>query len=311
MIILGFVLAVGWRWHFKTMATRADFIEMTTRMDALRKQQIMPGNTVVMAAPGQQKQEKPSMLMADARPLRFDFTASVVPDHSVIESLPIVNAGSIITEANQIIKKYTSTPNWKDRLMYVHDPDRVKILMQDFYEVQHAVDPVMGALMDQARYRINNTEIVLMTYRSGRLEGKLEVALRKNEDGRLVLDWESYTGYSEKPFVELMKTKSSKPVLIRALVKLDDYYKFEFENSKEYISLKINAADSKEAIHAYCKRDSTLGNWIKEDLGDDPSSSLVKGYTLWVAYPPNAKSNDCLNLVQVAAGRWLIVPPKE
>ena len=48
MIILGFVLAVGWRWHFKTMATRADFIEMTTRMDALRKQQIMPGNTVVM-----------------------------------------------------------------------------------------------------------------------------------------------------------------------------------------------------------------------------------------------------------------------
>ncbi len=189
MIVLGFVLVVGWRWHFKTVASRADFIEMATRMDALRKRQTMPGNSVVMTAPGHQKPEKPSLLLADARPLRYDATASVVPERSVIESLPIVNAGSILTEADQVIKKYAATPHWKDRLMYIHDPDRVKVLMQDFYEVQHAVDPVMGALMDQARYRINNTEIVLMTYRSGRLEGKLEVALRKNEAGRLVLDW--------------------------------------------------------------------------------------------------------------------------
>ncbi len=108
-----------------------------------------------------------------------------------------------------------------------------------------------------------------------------------------------------------MKAKSTKPVLIRALVKIDDYYSFEFDNSKEYLSLKINAADSEESIHAFCKRDSVIGNWIKEDLGDDPDSSLIKGYTLWVAYPPDAKSNACLNLVQVAAGRWLIVPPKE
>ncbi len=310
MIVLLFILVVGWRWHFKVTGERRIYMAMISKAEALRKQQTMPGNAVVMTAPRNQMPEKPSMLLADARPLRFDASAPVVPERSVIESLPVINAGSILTEAALVIKKYTETPNWRDRLMYVHEPERVGKLMADFYDTQRGVDPVMGALMDQARYRINSTEIVLMTYRSARMEGKLEIALRKNENGRLALDWESFIGYSEKSFADLMRSKPPKPVLMRALVKIDDYYNFEFDNPKEYLSIKLNAADSEESIHAYCKRDSILGHWIIEDLGDDPATSLTKGYTLWVAYPPEAKSNSCVNLVQVAAGRWLIVPPK-
>jgi hypothetical protein len=308
LIVLGFILVIGWRHHFRTLESR----RMVTELDvAMRKQRTLPINSVVVAAPGRQQPLKPSMLLADATLARFDATAPLVPERSTIEVLPIINANSVLAEATQVIRKYMDTPNWRDRIIYVHEPQRVGKLMEDYYERQQSIDPVVGALMDQGRYRIDGTEIVLLTYRSARLEGKLEIALRQDQMGHLVIDWESLVGYSEISFKRLIETKATTPKLIRAYVKLDDYYNYEFSDAKKYLSLKLTSSDSEDSLNAYCERDSVIGRWIVEDLGTEPSSSLVKGYTIWVSYPPDAKSNRCLNLVQLAAGRWLIVPKKK
>jgi hypothetical protein len=308
LIVLGFILVIGWRHHFRTLESR----RMVTELDvAMRKQRTLPINSVVVAAPGRQQPLKPSMLLADATLARFDATAPLVPERSTIEVLPIINANSVLAEATQVIRKYMDTPNWRDRLIYVHEPQRVGKLMEDYYERQQSIDPVVGALMDQGRYRIDGTEIVLLTYRSARLEGKLEIALRQDQMGHLVIDWESLVGYSEISFKRLTETKATTPKLIRAYVKLDDYYNYEFSDAKKYLSLKLTSSDSEDSLNAYCERDSVIGRWIVEDLGTEASSSLVKGYTIWVSYPPDAKSNRCLNLVQLAAGRWLIVPKKK
>jgi hypothetical protein len=308
LIVLGFILVIGWRHHFRTLESR----RMVTELDvAMRKQRTLPINSVVVAAPGRQQPLKPSMLLADATLARFDATAPLVPERSTIEVLPIINANSVLAEATQVIRKYMDTPNWRDRIIYVHEPQRVGKLMEDYYERQQSIDPVVGALMDQGRYRIDGTEIVLLTYRSARLEGKLEIALRQDQMGHLVIDWESLVGYSEISFKRLIETKATTPKLIRAYVKMDDYYNYEFSDAKKYLSLKLTSSDSEDSLNAYCERDSVIGRWIVEDLGTEPSSSLVKGYTIWVSYPPDAKSNRCLNLVQLAAGRWLIVPKKK
>jgi len=309
LVLVGSLL-VGWRQHFRAAASQQMMLQANARLQTLRDQQVLPVNSMVVAGPGSQKPLNSSLLLADATPLKFNTNAPLVPARTMIESLPMVNAGSVLAEATQIVRKYNDASDWKDRLLYVHEPQRVGKLMENYYEKQRSVDPVMGALMDQGRYKIDGTEIVLLTYRSARLEGKLEVALRPNESGRLVIDWESLVGYSETSFADLMKTKTTTPTLVRALVKLDDYYNYEFSDTKEFLSLKLTAADSDDFVHAYCKRDSIIGRWITEDLGNEVSTSLVKGYTLWVSYPQDAKSNRCLNLVQISAGRWIIVPQK-
>ena len=165
----------------------------------------------------------------------------------------------------------------------------------------------MGALMDQGRYRIDGTEIVLMTYRGARTDGKLEIALRRTETERLVIDWESFVGYGEMSFKDLISSRSAKPVMIRALVKVDDYYNFEFSDSKKLLSIKLTSPDGDSFVNAYCERDSVMGKWLSEDLGTRPDDSLIKGYTLWVSFPENAQSDRCLNLIQIPAGRWLIL----
>jgi hypothetical protein len=290
---------------------RRQIAQINVRAEALRKQKTLPVNAPITDAPAKRKPLKPSMLLANATPSSFDAAAPLVPERSTLEVLPVITANSVIAEATQALQKYLDTPNWRDRVIYVHEPQRVSKLMENYYERQQSIDPVVGALLEQGRYRIDGTEIVLLTYRSARPEDKLEIALRQDPNGQWVVDWESLVGYSEISFKSLAETKTTIPKLIRAYVKLDDYYNAEFSDARKYLSLKLTSADNENFLNAYCERDSVIGRWIIEDLGREANSSLVKGYTLWVAYPPDAKSSRCLNLVQLAAGRWLIVPRKK
>ena len=53
-----------------------------------------------------------------------------------------------------------------------------------------------------------------------------------------------------------------------------------------------------------------MGRWLLQDLGGRAEDSLTKGYTLWINYPNNTQSDRCVNLIQIPAGRWLILPGK-
>ena len=136
-----------------------------------------------------------------------------------------------------------------------------------------------------------------------------DAILNFGDGDRLVIDWESFVAYCERSFSALSQEKPIRPVLMRGMAKIDDYYNYEFSDSKTYLSLKLDSADGDEAVHAFCRRDSEMGRWLINDLGADAASSLTKGYALWVAFPKDAQSNRCLNLVQIVAGRWLSVAP--
>jgi|GEM_PF-683572 len=310
-IVLLFGLVVGWRWHFHALESRRALQELSAKTEARMQERIPSGGDVFISSPGAQMPESGSLLVSDSRPLEYLPDAPLVPARSVIEALPMVNAANTLVMANRLMRAYNETPDWRDRVKFVHDSTRVEKLMEDYYENQHAVDPVAGALIGQARYRIDGAEIVLFTYRSARPEGKLEVAMRKDATGKLLLDWESYVGYSEIAFPQIIADTSTKPVMVRALAKLDDYYNYEFSDRERYVSLKLTAADSDDSFHAYCEREGPIGIWLREDLGSSPQTSLTKGYTLWVAHPPAAQSPRALKIVQIAAGRWIIVPPNK
>ncbi len=307
ILVLMMALVVGWRWHFKQLENRQVMVTMAEEAEAVRKSQAPVVNAQRVQVMTEREPVRTSVLLADERPRRYDEAAAAVPVPVEITALPLVNADSLFREAELCIESYQQAPIWQDRLLYVYEPERVRRLMEDFYETQHAVDPVVGAFLDKGRYRINDTEILIFSYRSSRLQDKLEIALRKNAAGKWVIDWESFVAYSERSFSALMQEKTIKPVLMRAMVKVDDYYNFEFTDSKAFLSLKLLAPDGDESVHAYCRRDSDMGRWLVNDLGEDAATSLTKGYSLWVAFPREAESNRCLNLVQIAAGRWLSV----
>ncbi len=304
-VVMIFGLTMGWRWHLRQLDSRRGIIALNS--DFSQSNPARQGG--LPSRMGSQPRMLPERgMMSDARPVRYLRGQPTVPKSSVVEVLPIVNATTTLREAQMVIKRYWDTPDWRDRSVYVLDSTRVIKLMEDFYEVQHGVDPVVGAAMDQGRYRIDGHEVVLLTFRSSRPGDRLEIALRRDDTGKLLLDWESYVGYSEKSFAQIKKARSTEPTLIRAFAKIDDYYNYEFSDAEKYLSVRLTSQDSEDSVHAYCERSSELGKWLTEHLGATPELSMTKGYTLWAAYPRDSQSERCLQLIQVAASRWLIMP---
>jgi hypothetical protein len=179
--------------------------------------------------------------------------------------------------------------------------------MEDYYVVQSGVDPMPGKLLGKARYSIDGTEILYFSYSCSRPSGSLEIAMRRDQNGKFLIDWESLTGYGEMSFQDFRVQRPTKPVMLRSYVRLFEYYNFEFVDAKKYLCIKLTAETGESSIYAYCERGSSLAEWLEADLATTGPSGF-KGYTLQVSFPPNAQSNQCVRLDRVIASRWLIIP---
>lgn len=179
--------------------------------------------------------------------------------------------------------------------------------MEDYYEHQKGKDPTPSSLKAKARYQIDGVEILYFSYDSSRPLGSLEVAMMRGEDGRFLIDWESLVGYGEKSFAELREERPAKPVMLRAYVRLFEYYNYDFADSHRYLCVKMISENGENSIYGFCERSSDLGRWLERDLARTGPSEM-KGYTMRVSFPANARSNHCVNLDNVIASRWITLP---
>ncbi len=310
-LILVLSLVLGWRYHFRVMEHRRMITQMGQKAEQARLTQAHTPLSTEVGTASSPGVAQTVLTVGTETLLHYNPNAPKVPKATSEELLPMVNAGSLVTEAEQIINKYTSTPNWQDRLQYVFEPERVRRLMEDYYDVQNDIDPVRGALMNYGRIRMNGWEILQMNFRGARESGRLGLLLRRTRTNRLVIDWESFVGYSEKGFRELIRTRPTTPVLVRGFVRLDSYYNYEFGDDKKHLSLKVTSPDGTEFINAFCPRDGEIATWLFNDLGGRPQDSpSSKPYTLWINYPEKAQSEHCTHLIQIQADRWIVLPEK-
>jgi hypothetical protein len=323
--ILLFSLGIGWHFHFKNVETRERLIALDNKAAKNRRYRSESEEQTTSSlkrtqledlslekkttAQDQLISQTPGSIGTRSRKSATNLPQSdTVPPQVLIEALPQENAESVFEEARGVIAKYRKATVWQEKRRHIHDPQRVAALMQDYYEVQHQVDPEQGPEQAPMRYRVNGQEVCVMSYFGSRSIGSLEILLRRNPEGQLVIDWESYVGYSEKSFSELRTRKPTDATLIRAYVTLADYYNYEFSDADRYLSVKLSSPNEEEFFHAYCLRDSELGQWLLTDLASDPSAPITKSYTLWARFPVNPQSDRCLDLVKVSCSSWLIIP---
>ncbi|MFN0080747.1 MAG: hypothetical protein ACKVY0_30125 [Prosthecobacter sp.] len=308
-VCLVLTLFVGWKWYFESVASRNTLIDLAEKADSRVRElenlglSIDAAKTEVTPAPALPKISvdeavlQPSASVQDARH----------PAESKIKELPLAETGDDVVQALALLDQYWKHAAWKDRIPLVADSSRVAALMQDFYETQGAVDPVPGGMISKARYQINGTEILYFSYTSSRPTGTLEVALLRGPDGKFLLDWESLTGYGEMSFQDFRTKRPTKPVSLRAYVRLFEYYNFEFSDSKRYLCMKLTSESGESSVYAYCERGTELARWLETDLASTGPTGF-KGYLLQLSFPPNAQSNQCVNLDKVVTARWLTLP---
>ena len=318
-VVLSLTLYVGWRLYFISLSSRNTLIELAQKAE--RKAQELeklgisfetaqgeaPAPTVLpkILAGGEDEISTPATPSSGSSSPSNTQT-SLYPEQSSIKELPLLESSEEVIQAMEVLDQYWKTTTWTERAPLVADSGRVAALMKDYYETQGATDPVPGNLVSKARYQIDGTEILYFSFASSRPTGSLEIAMLRDPQGKFLVDWESLTGYGEMSFQEFRAQRPTKPVLMRAYVRLFEYYNFEFSDSKKYLCIKLMSESGGSSVYAYCERGTKLARWIETDLASTGPSGF-KGYTLLVSFPPDAQSNQCVNLDKVVAQRWLQV----
>jgi hypothetical protein len=279
-LCLALVLFVGWKWYIEASHKRNTLIELAQKDEAR---------------------------MRELEKLGLSTQDSLHPAESKIKELPLAETGEDVLQALALLDQYWKTSAWQDRIPLVADSDRVAALMKDFYETQGATDPQPGGMISKARYLINGTEILYFSYTSSRPTGTLEIAMLRGPQGKFLIDWESLTGYGEMSFQDFRTKRPTKPVALRAYVRLFEYYNFEFSDAKKYLCMKLTSENGESSVYAYCERGTELARWLETDLASTGPAGF-KGYLLQISFPPSAQSNQCVNLDKVMTARWLMLP---
>jgi len=313
MIVLGgsvlFGMVVGWQWYFDNSNRREAIMEFAAAREAELKLKADASAAIELrevAPPLAPVDNSPRASLADmARESRKDASITELPRQTVTITLPLDPASPDVQQADELLQQYASAKTWQEKLPYVYQPEGTRLLMEQFYEMQKGSDPISGALLNRGHYRLDGTEILHYTYSCNRPGDVLELAMRRNSDGRFVLDWTSYVGFSQIGWDQFKKERVTTPILFRAFATSSDYYNYEFTDRTKFLSVNLLSADGLVSLHGFCERDSPMGSALATALS---RTGTMSGIVVRLAFPVKAESDHCVWIRQFVSDRWLLLP---
>jgi len=90
-----------------------------------------------------------------------------------------------------------------------------------------------------------------------RWKGIVPLTFVRTEEGWKI-DWESWSGWSEVSWAEVVSQRPTKLVRLRAVVSPIEYYNFYFSDESRWRSFKLESPDGEHLLYGYVERGSPL-----------------------------------------------------
>ncbi len=198
-------------------------------------------------------------------------------------------------KASAVATSYLEAPNWKKRLAFVRNPQRVAPVMEKWY-ASHPDVPAEEVDIDRGYRRGEVVSLMVLIKNSD----PVFLAL-VNEEGGYKVDWESSSGYQAIDWKELMEKKPTAPVKLRCLIEKTDYFSYGFSDASTWYAFKIRYPRGGEVLYGYAEKPGALGAGLEAMLGFDPMAGVI----LEVAYPVDAKSNNQVKIIRLVQDSWI------
>ena len=132
-----------------------------------------------------------------------------------------------------------------------------------------------------------------------------QIAFIDGEDG-LKIDWESWVGWSEMPWDEMIETRPSKPILIRAMLKWIDYYNFAFSDESKWRSYRLVSPDGEHMLYGYVDRNSPLDQKMRPG---EPTATVA--VTLKIHFPEGEAAGKQVVISEYVSDGWVTIGERE
>ena len=239
------------------------------------------------------------------------------------EYVPLKLEDPRVVEAQEVLAEYEMAVNWRDRLPYVFEPERVEPLLREQYEKRGQSDPEHGSFLGAGLLTSGTSQVINVRYACRtRTEAGLRANFHRSAAGKLLLDWESWAAWSDKTWPTFKQERPQTPVLMRAIASESDYYNYEFSDARRWLAVKLRSPDGEHSVTGYVKRGSAAGFKLAQLTGAASGFKLPDGtpmpplhppgsktvVTVRLAFPSNAQSDHCVNITELLADRWLLFP---
>jgi len=188
------------------------------------------------------------------------------------------------TSIENVLSNYLSSPTAEDRSRFVANRDHVLPIMKDHYKGKTKLSRLKKINNEELKGTLGETKIFSAEadYESqdalgNSVTGKFKYYFLQ-EGNRLSIDWLASQGFNAVSMRDLKDLSKSHlgPVRMRLNANLDDYYNYEYKSLEEFtLSVSLVETMSAARVHAYVKRDSELGNKLRNLLNYESVKELT------------------------------------
>lgn len=214
-------------------------------------------------------------------------------------------ARALLEEIKSTLEKYTSAKTVAEKSSLVRQPERVRPLMEDYYNSRRLIPEIGARLIGQYALPIKNRSFVVLTVEFDDESQRILLAEVDN-DLNVTIDWESDVCYQPVDLEEYIQNKPTEPVTLRVFAKPDNFYVFEFSDSDKYQCLRLTFRDEDALLFGYVQRSSAvserMASYFKKSLRE--GGVRAEPVMLKVRFLENSKADQGVLIEEFIAPRW-------
>jgi hypothetical protein len=250
------------------------------------------------------RREPPSRTARSTRPEVPSFSAAAIATDSAPEFSTVSEAD--YAELRRAIERFIEARSVDQALPLVRDQVRVGRMMGEYWGDHPS--PPSGLISVSPRSEIICYKGLFCGFAELGDYSKRVFAMEKTQDGRFLLDWESYAGWCELPWELLPTERPTRPVLLRAQIRSDDYFNHSFDDPKKYACFRLSSLDQAHRLYGYVPVENPLVTVLESKTKFNPLVLCI----LKVRYPDDPSTAD--NQVEITewlCDGWVLRSPEE
>lgn len=220
---------------------------------------------------------------------------------TISELLLEVGAKELHSMATTALTNFLEATDVKSRIQYCRESQRVQPLMESYYS-KHDSGPIsyrkFSTVGDNETGPLQGFYLLKISF----ADFSIRPVVMGLEKGKMVIDWESFVGYSEMSLNEFVDAKLKEPTMFRLHARPDDYFNFQF-NEKDHRCLYLRNPKDTESVYGYIKKGSTVDDKLSEIIESGKSINFI---IVNLQYPdgPGGKNQVIIN--DIIASGWLL-----
>lgn len=213
----------------------------------------------------------------------------------------------ILFSMEECVRGYLGAESIAEKLKYVRHPDRVKPLMEHYYQTHKLEKETFERFsMMQPMGLDQDSFLFVKAVHEG---GQHDLLLEQVSEIGFRVDWESDVCYLPISWKEYIKKQPTEPMSMRVYIEPDNFYAYEFSDESQYASFKLTTRDEDEHLFGFVKKGSEV--WF--DIQKYMKKSIESGgggpepLILQLRFPQGSHSKRCVLIERLVAPRWIYV----